>query len=136
MMNVVRPILNRQDCAFRSGDLAAANGVDKRCALARSPAPRSSRVGAFCSSKYGTPTSSFAGGQHGTQIFAAVSGGDRGNGGSLLQEHHNAVIKPLLEGEDRPAVGSSSAMGEKENEACYCTCQKHTLLLSYSVSAD
>jgi len=59
------------------------------------------------SSKYSTPTSSFAGGRHGTLIFAAVSGGSSGDG--LLRAHHDAVIQPLLKRKDRPAARASSS---------------------------
>ena len=60
---------------------------------------------------YTTPTSSFAGGRRGTQIFAAVSGGSDGASNNLLRAHHDAVVQPLSKRRTRPAarVASSSA---------------------------
>lgn len=63
------------------------------------------------SSKYTTPTSSFAGGRHGTLIFAAVSGGSGADG--LLRAHHDAVVQPLLKRKNRPAANGSSSFGKE-----------------------
>lgn len=57
--------------------------------------------------KYGTPTSSFAGGRHETLIFAAVSGGSGGD--CLLRAHHDAVIQPLIKRKNRPASRASAS---------------------------
>lgn len=64
---------------------------------------------------YATPTSSFAGGKRGTQIFAALSGGSDGGSNNLLRVHHDAVVRPLLKRKARPAARcSSSSAGKKE----------------------
>lgn len=67
---------------------------------------RARRYRALDASKYATPTSSFAGGKHGTLIFAAVSDG---GGDGLLRAHHDAVIQPLLKREDGPAAQTPSS---------------------------
>lgn len=41
---------------------------------------------------YSHPTSSFAGGRHGTSVFELGSGAD-----SLLKAHYDTVVKPLVE---------------------------------------
>lgn len=70
---------------------------------------RTSRETRRRSPMYDNPTSSFAGGRHGTQIFAAVSGGSDGLGDSLLRAYHDAVVQPLLKRGGRSAARHSSS---------------------------
>lgn len=76
---------------------------------------RDSSQRALRSAMYMNPTSSFAGGRTGTQIFAAVSGvSDSGH--SLLRAHHDAVIQPLMKWGNRDAArGSSSSPGKRQS---------------------
>ncbi|CAM9141998.1 unnamed protein product [Scytosiphon promiscuus] len=95
----------------KRGSNAAANVADKKCTPARSIASCASRMAATRPSTYDTPTSSFAGGRCGTQIFAALSGRDCRGGSGLLRAHHDAVRKPLRPGESRSTAVSSSVPG-------------------------
>lgn len=100
--------------------------------------------GSHCS-KYITPTSSFAGGRHGTLIFATVSGESRGDG--LLRAHHDAVIQPLLKRENRPAShASSSSIGKRNyfiqvqnitlmSVSLLCSSSSCSILLQYVVAS-
>ncbi|CAM9113630.1 unnamed protein product [Ectocarpus sp. 6 AP-2014] len=87
------------DLGNRTANPLRANGTNRR----------ETRIGRvrLPSSAYSTPTSSFAGGRCGTQIFAAVSGG--GGGGDLLKAYHDAVVQPLGKAETRPRARSSSS---------------------------
>ncbi|CAN0321222.1 unnamed protein product [Ectocarpus fasciculatus] len=88
------------DLGNRAANPLRANGTSRRETRIRRVKSRSSA--------YSTPTSSFAGGRCGTQIFAAVSGGG-GGGDDLLKAYHNAVVQPLVKAETRPGARSSSS---------------------------